>query len=104
MKIVDKLRSHKFELTSKNKEISKEIILDVVKDELNKIRSMFVNPHIDVIGPQPCIIEKRKNIFRWQISAKSKNRTLLHNSLNRVLENHKIIGNKVRLSIDVDPL
>ena len=74
------------------------------KEELNKIRSMFVNPHIDVIGPQPCIIEKRKNIFRWQISAKSKNRTLLHNSLNRVLENHKIIGNKVRLSIDVDPL
>ena len=65
---------------------------------------MFVNPHIDVIGPQPCIIGKRKNIFRWQISAKSKNRTLLHNSLNRVLENHKIIGNKVRLSIDVDPL
>ena len=74
------------------------------KEELNKIRSMFVNPHIYVIGPQPCTIEKRKNIFRWQILAKSKNRTLLHNSLNRVLENHKIIGNKVRLSIDVDPL
>ena len=37
IKIVDKLRSHKFELTSKNKEISKEMILQVVKDELNKI-------------------------------------------------------------------
>ena len=37
IKIVDKLRNHKFELTSKNKEISKEMILQVVKDELNKI-------------------------------------------------------------------
>ena len=37
LKIVDKLRNHKFELTSKNKEISKEMILQVVKDELNKI-------------------------------------------------------------------
>ena len=45
-----------------------------------------------------------KQIKIVAISAKSKNRTLLHNSLNRVLENHKIIGNKVRLSIDVDPL
>ena len=84
--------------------LRKEFEKQLTEEELNKIRSMFVNPHIDVIGPQPCIIEKRKNIFRWQISAKSKHRTLLHNSLNRVLENHKIIGNKVRLSIDVDPL
>ena len=35
--IVNKLRNHNFELTSKNKEISKKMILNVVKDELNKI-------------------------------------------------------------------
>ena len=37
IKIVDKLRNHKFELTQKNKDITKEMILHVVKDELNKI-------------------------------------------------------------------
>jgi len=55
IKIVDKLRNHKFELTSKNKEISKEMILHVVKDELNKIlinseKSLFKDnndkPHV----------------------------------------------------------
>ena len=55
LKIVDKLRDHKFELTSKNKEISKEMILQVVKDELNKIlinseKSLFKDnndkPHV----------------------------------------------------------
>ncbi len=55
IKIVDKLRNHKFELTSKNKEISKEMILKVVKDELNKIlinseKSLFKDnndkPHV----------------------------------------------------------
>ena len=55
IKIVDKLRNHKFELTSKNKEISKEMVLQVVKDELNKIlinseKSLFKDnndkPHV----------------------------------------------------------
>ena len=52
IKIVDKLRNHKFELTSKNKEISKEMVLHVVKDELNKIllnseKSLFNNNNND---------------------------------------------------------
>ena len=52
LKIVDKLRNHKFELTSKNKEISKEMILKVVKDELNKIlinseKKLFKDNNID---------------------------------------------------------
>ena len=55
IKIVDKLRNHKFVLTSKNKEISKEMILQVVKDKLNKIlinseKSLFKDnndkPHV----------------------------------------------------------
>ena len=55
MKIVEKLRNHKFELTAKSKEISKEMILNVVKEELNKIlmnseQSLFENnndkPHV----------------------------------------------------------
>ena len=50
IKIVDKLRNHKFELTSKNNEISKEMILQVVKDELNKIGlfKVEINFHSEV--------------------------------------------------------
>ena len=51
-KLVDKLRNYKFELTQKNKDISKEMVLHVVKEELNKIlinseQSLFNDDHND---------------------------------------------------------
>ena len=63
IKIVDKLRNHKFELTSKNKEISKEMILNVVKDELNKIGKfdIEINFHSEVNAKISLKIDKIKS-------------------------------------------
>ena len=72
---------------------------------LNKIKLNFASEGLEIIGPKPAVIEKRKNYYRWELSLKSSNRKSLHMFVDKAL---KFIDNdihkKVRFSVDVDPL
>jgi len=60
----------------------------------------------EILGPSPCLLEKLRNYYRWQILLKSKTSTPLQN----LLKHHLLFSEKewldssLRLIIDVDPL
>lgn len=78
---------------------------DFPEKALNKIKLNFASEGLEIIGPKPAVIEKRKNYYRWELSLKSSNRKSLHMFVDKAL---KFIDNdihkKVRFSVDVDPL
>jgi primosomal protein N' (replication factor Y) len=73
---------------------------------LHKICKFLKMNETQFIGPKPAIIEKRKKYFRWVLTLKSADRKKIHHLANRTLafiETQNFI-NKVRISIDVDPI
>ena len=56
MKIVDKLRKFKFELTNKNKEITKSMVLNLVKDEIINILDGSEKDMLEAKNEKPHVI------------------------------------------------
>ncbi len=61
---------------------------------------------IDILGPSPCLIEKVRNVFRWQILIKCPLQKLLQPFLREEILNTQAqwLPKGLRLVIDVDPL
>jgi primosomal protein N' (replication factor Y) len=58
----------------------------------------------DILGPAPAPLSLIKNRFRWQLLLKGARPEILHWLCDQLLrEKRKICGNKVRLTVDVDP-
>jgi len=60
----------------------------------------------DILGPSPCLLEKLRNYYRWQILLKSKTSIPLQNLIkHHLLSTEKEwLDSSLRLIIDVDPL
>lgn len=56
-----------------------------------------------VLGPTPCVIEKIKNMFRFQIIIKNKLEEKGHSFLSKFL-NQITVPKDIKLTIDVDPI
>lgn len=64
------------------------------------------NTSLDILGPAPAVIPRLKNEFRWQVSVKGKDlsllRKFLHEGVQRYSQETGTSG--IKLNIEVDPL
>ncbi len=60
----------------------------------------------DILGPSPCLMEKLRNYYRWQILLKSKGNASLQSILKRHIlsTQDEWLASGLRLIIDVDPV
>lgn len=56
---------------------------------------------IDVLGPAPCIVSKRRNLFLWNLYYKAEDAVMMNKFLRERLENFSRQG--VMVTVDVDP-
>ena len=61
------------------------------------------NRGIEVFGPAPAPITRLRNMYRYQILIKGKDRLVLKSALKKSLDLFSAVKNTVRLTIDVDP-
>ncbi len=62
--------------------------------------------HIEVLGPATAPLERLRGKYRWQMLVKGRRPNILHLFTRQVLQGtaSRIKGNRVRLSVDVDPI
>ena len=68
--------------------------------------SMVVKDYdeIDILGPIPCMIQKIKENFRWQIVLKGEFDLKFAKKIQELLyDNNKSNYNEIRISIDINP-
>lgn len=75
-----------------------------VKQAASSLMSKFSALELEILGPSPCPVYKVKNKYRWQILLKSKDLKLLHSFAKRLFFNLYKINQRIRFSIDVDPI
>lgn len=76
----------------------------LIKAFLEELRQKGLFDQITVLGPVPAPMEKKADIFRWQLILKAQSRKHLHQVLNKItpwIENYTPKG--VRCFIEVDP-
>ncbi len=79
-----------------------EQVLQQVVDALQASRS----PEVSLLGPMPCLLERRGDRYRYQLLIQSSLRSRLHEVTDKALQLLEQFGAKRRLrwSVDVDPL
>lgn len=79
--------------------------LRLESDKIGRVFNDLIGSHfkdVELLGPRPCLIEKRVNKFSWAFLIRSKDLGQLHNLLKSMLKNVKI-GYDLQLKIEVDP-
>ncbi|MFC0181004.1 primosomal protein N' [Thorsellia kenyensis] len=78
--------------------------LMAIKNELKA--SPYFDNNLWILGPVPSLLAKRQGRFRWQLLIQHKDRQKLHQQLNllNAILSHQTTGNKLRWSLDIDPL
>jgi len=78
------------------------------KEFLGEVRELLnpYSPQIEILGPLPAPMEKKANQFRFQLLIQSAQRGLLQSLLKRLLPAIEQLksANKVRWSLDIDPM
>ena len=70
-----------------------------------RIREELANQlpsHFEIFPAVPCGYAKVKNQYRYQFLIKAKNLSILHPTLNRILE-HVVLSSQIKICIDIDP-
>ncbi len=82
-----------------------EVLIKNIHFISNILKQKYLNnDKIVILGPSPCSLNKIKNLFRWQIIIKGKFTLKIANEIKDIIyKNSKKLGNKIRISIDVNP-
>jgi len=74
--------------------------------EIKKFVQQAAIPQVHVLGPAPCLMERKAGRYRAQLLLQSKDRKSLHSLINKIQAHLPLISlvKKVRWNIDVDPI
>lgn len=93
----------KIQAESPNSYVSRDFIINL----LELAKKIKVRPKdLRLIGPLPAVMEKKSGVFRWEVNIFSGSRKSLHEflDLTQTLLYKPETSNKVRWSVDVDPI
>ena len=81
-----------------------EILKAFMKDAKSEMENILLNSELVILGPVPCIINKIKENYRWQIIIKGKiNKDLRSKIKDRLYQLYKNVYNEIRVNIDMNP-
>ena len=89
-------------LSSKNEYRAEKSALEIELHLSEYIKKLSLDETIIVLGPSPCVINKIKEEYRFNILIKNKIQDLGHKTVLRFLNSIKL-PNDIKLTVDIDP-
>lgn len=75
-----------------------------MKEARTKLELILVNKELSILGPVPCIINRIKENYRWQIIIKGKINKVLRSKIKDILyQLYKNVYNEIRVNLDMNP-
>ena len=90
-------------LSSKEDWLAERASMDIAIKLREYIAKQSLEERIIALGPSPCVLEKIKGEFRYNILIKNKLEDKGHNIIHRFL-NSIILPNNIKMITDVDPI
>ena len=80
-------------------------VVETTQTEASKVvKEIIKDENIEILGPNPCIVSKIKENYRYQIILKGKfNEKLRKKIKDSLYELNKSVYNDIRISIDINP-